>query len=379
MNIASPIIKECAFICWRGVVVNQSWSGSFENLLLRGNNSFTQSGVRELGQVGLFVGATPGAVLRNIDATEFQKGTAVSVGGAGVTLENVHCEVSRIGVMLGYAPQAAQDFLSAYSLKQLGFEANMINVFVNNAAYGEIKNITIQGHQHIFPEGGQGMSLCGMYFRLCYNTELMQITCNGGFSQAALVSVTGLPSSDGIVSPTMARNDLKTNYALAPGTYPAGTRTFPLVRGRSFRFPSWLVPGVKVVDFWGSQNNNSRIPTGTTVQSVNPNVSVTLSNASTGQMSWNDANGGDGFQFFDAQGNVLGSLDTFYDIPVFPPGGIELMPAPSEGEGKGHFISRCVCMVMGEGKEQKARSANIMASGASTAAVTSRRRNRSTT
>jgi hypothetical protein len=114
----------------------------------------------------------------------------------------------------------------------------------------------------------------------------------------------------------MARNDLKTNYALAPGTYPAGTRTFPLVRGRSFRFPSWLVPGVKVVDFWGLQNNNSRIPAGTTVQSVNPNVSVTLSNASTGQMSWNDANGGDGFQFFDAQGNVLGSLDTFYDIPV---------------------------------------------------------------
>jgi hypothetical protein len=42
-------------------------------------------------------------------------------------------------------------------------------------------------------------------------------------------------------------------------------------------------------------------------------------------------------------------------------------------------LSRCVRMVMGEGKEQKARSANVMASGASTAAVTSWRRNRSTT
>jgi hypothetical protein len=316
MNIASPIIKECAFICWRCIVVNQSWSGSFENLLLRGNNGPAQSGVRELGQVGLFVGATPGAVLRNIDATEFQKGTAVSVGGAGVTLENVHCEVSRIGVMLGYAPQAAQDFLSAYSLKQLGFEANMINVFVNNAAYGEIKNITIQGHQHIFPEGGQGMSLCGFYFRLCHDTEFMQVISNGGFSQASLVSAGGLPSSDGIVSPTIERCALSTNYALAPGTYPAGTRTFPLVRGRSFRFPSWLVPGVKVTDFWGSQNNNSRIPAGTTVQSVDPNVSVTLSNPSTGQMSWSDAGGGEGLQFFDTAGNVLGWRDTFYDIPV---------------------------------------------------------------
>jgi hypothetical protein len=329
-NIASPRIRNCAFITWRGIVIDQIWDASIRDVIMRGIGGRTSTD-RKLGQVGIFVCAKPNVIIENVNADNYTQGTAIAVAGTGVSIRNIHTEVSRVGMLLGYAPDdttggtgpGSQDYISGFSIEQVSYEANLIGVYAANAGRGSIKQCDMQGHQHDFGQGWEN-SFCGFYLNGLQQTEFMQNNPIGGFTQGAVVtSADRLPSSDGwSVQPknmlyqdgSPSSNISGTNFALGQGSYPAGTRTFPLHRGRSTRLPTWMVPGVGVQDVWGN-----RIPAGTIIQSVSGN-SITLSDASTGAMSWDSVNGGDAFSFTGVPYN--GGVDTNYRLAIDLTGGL---------------------------------------------------------
>jgi hypothetical protein len=335
--IASPRVWNCFLNTWRGIVVDQAWDCSIRGIVLRPVGR-TMTTDRNLAQVGIFVCAKPNVLIEDINADGFTAGTCIAV--AGVTIRNIHSEVSRVGMLLGYAPDPftggfnpadggnPQDYLAGFSIEQVGYEANLIGIFAGNVGRGSIKQVDMQGHQHDFGQGWMN-SLCGFYFNGAQQVEFMQNNCAGGFTQGAVVtSADRFPSSDGwsvqprnlIYAEGGPSNLISGNvFALAQGSYPAGTRTFPLHRGSSFQLPRWMVPGVGVQDAEGN-----RIPAGTTIQSVT-NTNITLTNASTGAMSWDSANGGDAFQFFGIPnaGPIAnqGGIDWNYQLAINLTGG----------------------------------------------------------
>lgn len=288
----TPTVRGCSFRCWRGIVVPSCWSGCFENIILRGqndaNNPLTTD--RNLAQVGIFAFCGPNGTFRNIDAAGFAFGTGMSVAGSGVTVENYHCEVSRVGLLLGYAPtaNAGQDYCGG-SVKQVQMEGNMIGVFIANFG-GELKQVGIQSHQDPFPplpgvtpvgddipgypSGWRGeTAFCAYFVGGSGALEFMQCMASGGFAQAAVVTDAQVFPDGGGRNPTMLRNVFGGSLVPAPGTYPAGTTTIPLYRGSSVKMPGWLVPGVHV-------QIGSKVPAGTTVTAVGSNT-VTLSSPTT--------------------------------------------------------------------------------------------------
>jgi Pectate lyase superfamily protein len=318
INVGSPIFRDVAFAGWRGIVVPQCWSGRFEDIVMRGGDG-TMSTDPALGQVGIFLNAAPNAKLSNIDIMNFKKGTGIAVAGMGVNIENLHIEVTRQGLLLGLGPSgtvAGGNFVSSFRVNVGYMEACLVGINVANASYGCISEIQMQGHQEAFPEG-ESMSVSGIHMNAApSNVKLERVKLGGGFANAAITtSQGGFPSPDGwSVQPRMEDNTLYCVYSLAQGSFPANTTTFPLFRGKSsYQLPQWLVQGIGVTDYWGSQQGKSRIPAGTKVQSVSGN-SVTLTNPSTGAMSWDPSTGGDALQFFDTSGKVLGATDWNYTI-----------------------------------------------------------------
>jgi hypothetical protein len=336
--IYSPRVHNCGFVTWRGIVIDQAWDCSLRDIVMRPQDG-TMTTDRNLAQVGIFVCAKPNVIIEDCNIDGFTKGTCIAVAGTGVTVRNIHSEVSRVGMLLGYSPDPftggsstpAQDYLDAFSIEQVGYEANLIGIFAANTARGSIKQCDMQGHQHDFGQGWMN-SFCGFYFNGAQQVEFMQNSCAGGFTQGAVVtSADRFPSSDGwsvqpknlIYADGGWSNLVSGNvFALGQGSYPVGTRTFPLHRGVGFQLPRWMVAGVGVQDALGN-----RVPPGTTIQSIDPTTqSITLTNGITGTMSWDSQAGGDAFQFSGIPnagpiGNN-GGIDWNYELAINLTGGV---------------------------------------------------------
>jgi hypothetical protein len=305
----TPTVRNCWIEAWRCIVGSNCWSGAFENLVLRGRNDWNLpiSNDRDKGQVGLFVFGSPNITIQNIDASLFTAGTAVALSGAGITAEGIHCEVNRVGVLLGYSHLGPNyDYLSYSSIRQVSGEANIILLLVSNFGPGEIKQIFGQAHQEQFPDGAH-TAFCSVMLGNCAKVELANSGFVGGHIQSACVTSqpTLLPPDQG---PAIARVGWGATFIPAPGNYPAGTRVLPIFRGKSVRMPQWLVPGIGV-------KIGSKIPSGTTVTSVS-STSITLSVPTTGAITCDSAlNASDWIEFTDAQGKQLGELDVGYPFP----------------------------------------------------------------
>lgn len=330
LNIATPSIRDCAFACWRSIVVPSCWAGSFENIILRPQNNPAwvpaDPGDLNKGQVGIFAFCGPNGTFRNIDAAGFAYGTAVALGGVGITFDTYHCEVSRVGLFLGLAPnineglpnqQAGLNYISTSSFKQFGFEGNLIGVIVGNCSLSELMQWNMQMHSDPYPEGPLP-AFCGVAVFNSNGSRMEAMQIGGQASQAAIVTDAN-PFPDGSSrNPMMARNLLYAGYMLQPGTYPAGTTVLPLVRGKSKQLPSWLVPGVSVMEPGGS---TSKVPAGTTVTAVDLAANtITLSQPTTAPMAVDANLNGDWLLLPCPAGNALngfaagdgGSIDTGY-------------------------------------------------------------------
>jgi hypothetical protein len=305
MKSCHPIVRNCHFQCWRGVVIDDSFNGVFEDIIMVGDDNLAPRSIdRARGQVGIFVGGN--VTLRRIHGFGFHQGTGIAVGGSGFRLENIHIEVSRVGILFGYSPLGDRDFFQYSHVTHCSSEACVIAFFIGGAwsTMNVFQLLVAQGHVINFDPNGDKMSLCALYAAKGDRSEWSSFDFKDIYSNAAIL--TPFSSAGGL--PTITNLMASARLPLAVGNYPAGTRTFPLGRYDAVKFPEWLVPGVVV-----QSDPTPVFPAGTTVVSVVPKTSITVSAPSSAAMSWSNANQGDCLVFSNASG-PLGVSDWNYNI-----------------------------------------------------------------
>jgi hypothetical protein len=285
-------------------------------LVLRGKNNWNMKleTDRDRAQVGLFVYATPNASISNVDATGFGYGTAIAVSGVGVTVDGLHLEVNRVGVMLGYGVlKQDQDYIRAFSVQNVTTETCLIGVLCANASYGEVKNISMWNHEDNWEQWQTGPTpgqwpFCGIFLAHAEAMEFAQIINQGMYTQAAWVAM--YEKNNPTVSPAIVRCTQKSNYT---GTAAAGSTTLQFFRGMSKQVPTWMLPYLggglppNVVQTINVKSDNGAIPAGTTIVAATQAGQMTLSKATTAAIAK-----GNVLTFTDTQGNDLSQYDYNY-------------------------------------------------------------------
>jgi hypothetical protein len=311
----TPTIRNCAIDAWRCIVVPLCWSGSFENLILRGKNDWNMGfGTnRDRAQVGLFVYGTPNASIRNIDATAFSYGTAIALSGVGVSVDNLHLEVNRVGVMLGIGPLKDQDYIRAFSVANVSTETCLIGVMCANATHGEVKNFSMWNHEDAWETGPTGNTpgqrpFCGVYLSSVQKVAFSNILNQGMYTQAGWVFT--YEKGNASLDPTIERWTQSANYT---GTAAAGSTSLQFFRGMSKQVPTWMLPykggGLppNLVQTIYVKADNGAIPAGTTITAATQAGQLTLSKATTAAIAK-----GNVLTFTDTAGNDLSQYDYNY-------------------------------------------------------------------
>ena len=325
--MGSPIIRNCGINCWQGIVLVNCDVALIENVVGRGNNDLgLPQANNNTGQIGIAAGGG-GIAVHNIDIRHCEFGTAVAVGGLMMSLDNIHVETSRVGLLLGWVFDGNLSFMSFQgTVTNFQQEATIIGVYCNNVTSSDLLALNINGHADPL----QSVGVCtwaGVYLHSFQLSNLRMAIFNGNYTQSCIVTdggtlaVTGgtwngvyfspqsITSSNGWqITASLQQNSYTNLYALVAGTYPIGTTVLPLAMYSSGQFPSWMVNGVSCQLTTG---DTTRIQAGTTITlGTFPNINLskpTVNGALTGVTS--TLGGGDTVQFFSAAGVPVGALE----------------------------------------------------------------------
>jgi pectate lyase-like protein len=296
-------IRNCHFGVYRGFICPELWTAHICNNDFAGDNS--------PGSVGIYV-HPDGAMLYGNQVTGFDRGVVLS--GNGVDMAGFRMEVGNYGIVLGQDLDGNKKFLNASSIRCGTMEANDHNIWIENAAFCNLSNIWIQGHEH--PGfGSDEMCEGGIYVNNCSNVKLEGLRVGGGFANAALVDVGGLQYNN-----KYERCSFDTNLTARDDVAPGAT-VIKFARGRMTSMPRWLKVGLLVQDTAANGNSFAYVDSspgafapGTTVAAIGTDT-ITLSKRTVGPIAG---------MFLDPASRVMTGRSSigFYDARKIHVGGV---------------------------------------------------------